>query len=189
MRSLTKGISACVIAVSTLCAGVGTANAVQDRPWWDPTQVIESPVNPNRAEGAVEGVSFTASDSAAKEVSPSDWARVTFTGTGFTPGLYYTVRVTLREPGTGRDWGVYTWLTYRATAEGKIHSNLRVFIPSRAVPGEKVIAVPTVYNAEDVRRDGRPEKADPSCVLQCERVAPLAAYTNLTDPGATITIR
>lgn len=50
------------------------------------------------------------------------------------------------------------------------------------------MGVPTVYNANDVRRDGRPNKVDENCVLQCERVAPLTAWTDYQYPGAIITM-
>lgn len=167
------------------------------RPWWDPTQVIESPVDPEHAEGSVDSVVFTddadgdhviAARRDVQDGAGPRYGRVRIHASGFTPGLYYTMRVVLREAGTGEDWGVYTWLTYRATDAGEINGNLRVLIPSRARPGERVVAVPTIYNANDVRRDGRPEKADPDCVLQCERVAPLAAWTDYDDPRAIVTI-
>ncbi|AZA10208.1 hypothetical protein [Corynebacterium pseudopelargi] len=166
-------------------------SSTDGRPWWDPTKVIEVPVNPDRAEGHVDSVKFTdpqGSHTVHMVPNAPTQAVVQAEASGFTPGLYYTVRVTLREAGTGADWGVYTWLTYKATDEGKLHIKLNTYIPSRAQSGEKVVAVPTVYNANDVRQDGRPNKQDPKCVLECKRVPPLAAWTNYNDPQATITI-
>lgn len=189
MRRILHAALACLVSCAAVMIGTGSASAVSDRPWWDPTYVIESPVNPTRAEGAVESVVLTADNSDSKEVTPDSWVRVKFLGTGFTPGLYYTARVTLREPGTGKDRSTYTWLTYRATEDGKIHGNLRMPLPFSAAPGESIVAVPTIYNANDVRRDGRPKKTDPKCALRCERVAPLAAWTDLTDPQAIVTVK
>ncbi|AZA12316.1 hypothetical protein [Corynebacterium gerontici] len=183
------------MAVITPTASAATfdplISSTDGRPWWDPTKVIEVPVDPSHAEGRVDSVSFTSLEGSHDlEVPPGviteAWVRAE--ASGFTPGLYYTVRVTLREAGSGQDWGVYTWLTYRATEDGKLHIKLKVRVPNRAQSGERIVAVPTVYSANDVRQDGRPKKQDPNCVLQCKRVPPLAAWTNYNDPEATITI-
>ena len=204
-----------VIAVSTVFAGAGPASALgssesgsawklpswstfgDGRPWWDPTYVIETPVNPERSEGEFGPVLFT-DDADCDHVIPKleransgkgpYYGRVQTVASGYAPGKYYTVRITLREAGTGEDWGVYTWLTYKATDEGKLFINLRLQFPSRAKEGEKIVAVPTVYNANDVRRDGRPKKQKPDCTLRCDRVPPLTAFTDYNDPNATITI-
>lgn len=162
------------------------------RPWWDPTKVIESDPEPGHSEGSIENVTYTADADGGKTLRAGDgraYGRVTAEGVGFTPGMYYTVRITLREAGTGEDWGVYTWLTYRATEEGKIHINLRVMSPSRSHPGERIVAAPAIYSADDIRQDGRPHKADKTCILNCKRVAPLARYTDYNNPESIITYK
>lgn len=168
-------------------------SSTNNRPWWDPTQVIEVPVDQAHAEGSVSSVSFTDDATGGHQISVDKgkptYGRVQAEATGFTPGLYYTVRITLREASNGNDWGVYTWQTYKATADGKLHINLRVLIPSRAKSGERVAAGVTVYSADQVRQDGRPKKQDPKCVLNCKRVAPLAAWTNYSDPQGAVTIK
>lgn len=195
------GTCALVLAGTTQASAVGSSvpgssTFGDGRPWWDPTQVIEVPVDPSHAEGDIVGLTFT--DSAdgdhvlpvkkANDGTPPNKARVAFTGVGYTPNLFYTVRVTIREAGSGKDWGVYTWQTYKATEDGKLHVDLSMLIPARAKAGEKIVAVPTVYSATDVRRDGRPNKQDPQCVLNCKRVAPLTAWTDYNASDATITI-
>lgn len=185
----TAALASCIALAPTAMAADHLPN---HRPWWDPTKVLESPVDPARAEGTIENVQLTADGSDSHTVTVTrgtpTYSRVQSTVSGLTPGQYYTVRITLREQGTGDDWGVYTWQAYQATEEGKLHINLRMLIPTRARTGENIIAVPTVYNSNDVRRDGRPAKQDPTCVLECKRVAPLAAWTDLTSPEASITI-
>ena len=201
MKTLSRGVAAaaiCLSALSPVTAGAAQLSSVPSsstfgdgRPWWDPTQVIESPVDPAHAEGQVASVSLVDKDSGGHtqdvSVKGQRRAHVTFEGTGFTPNQYYTARVTLREADTGKDWGVYTWQTYKVGEDGMIHGELNMSIPSRAQAGERIVAVPTIYNADDVRRDGRPNKADPGCTLQCKRVAPLAAWTNYSDPDAVLT--
>lgn len=195
------GTAALVLAGAGQAAAVGSSMPSSStfgdgRPWWDPTQVIEVPADPSHSEGAITGLTFT--DSAdgdhtlvakkANDGTPANKARVAFTGTGYTPNLFYTVRVTIREAGSGKDWGVYTWQTYKATEDGKLHVDLPMLIPARAKAGERIVAVPTVYNATDVRRDGRPNKQDPKCVLQCKRVPPLTAWTDYNAADAIISI-
>lgn len=202
---MVAAVAAATVALSGSPAVAGAAGSSwpthstfgEGRPWWDPTQVIESPVNPDHAEGSVDSVVFT-DEADGDHIIPARanvqdgtgnrYGRVQIHATGFTPGQYYTMRVVLRNAGSGTDWGVYTWLTYQATDAGEINGDLRVLIPSRAKEGEQVVAVPTIYNANDVRRDGRPNKADKKCVIQCKRVPPLAAWTDYDAPEATVTI-
>lgn len=203
--SRASKLATVVGAAALLFAGAGQADAAgssmpgsstfgDGRPWWDPTQVIEVPVDPSHAEGTISGLTFTdAADGdhtlpvrKANDGTPVNRGHVKFTGEGYTPDLFYTVRVTLREAGSGKDWGVYTWQTYKATKDGKLNVDLKLDIPARAQAGEHIVAAPTVYSATDVRRDGRPNKQDPQCVLNCKRVPPLTAWTDYNDANATI---
>lgn len=211
MATRTIARRAAVIAATTLALGTGLAPAalaadsssltssdlldtfdMNKRPAWDPTQVIESPPG-QYAHGSITGLTVTDSADGDKVIEKGDgehYARVQATGVGFHPGERYTVRITGRTAGEGRDWGVYTWLTYKATADGKLHIDLRLYVPvNRAQSGERIIAAPVVYRAQDVRQDGRPEKADPKCVLKCERVAPVASWTDYNDPNGIVTIK
>lgn len=198
LAAITMAFAGSPAMAGTLSSSMPSSSTFGDgRPWWDPTQVIESPVDPNHAEGTINTVVFTDDADGDHVINPKTqindgtgprYGRVQIHATGFTPGLYYTMRVVLREAGTGDDWGVYTWLTYQATDAGEINGNLRLAIPTRAKQGERVVAVPTIYNANDVRRDGRPNKVDSKCVLQCERVAPLAAWTDYNAEDAIVTI-
>ncbi|RAV33224.1 hypothetical protein [Corynebacterium heidelbergense] len=211
MKRTATRAAGIALALAAVVGGAGTAAAQSSgssvpssstfgdgRPWWDPTQVIESPVDPGHSEGEIPSVSFT-DDTDGDHSIPARvpghlneggerYARVQSTATGFAPGKFYTVRITLREAGSGKDWGVYTWQTYKATDDGKLNINLRVSIPTRASEGEKVVAAPAVYSADDVGRDGRPNKVDESCVLQCKTVPPLAAWTDYNNADSIITI-
>lgn len=163
----------------------------------DPTYVIESDVPEGGGEGQFDSVTVTDDADGDHEVpvlvranrgKGPYWARVRAEASGFTPGQSYTVRVTGRAAGTGTNWGVYTWLRYRAGEDGKLHINLRLQLPAtKAHVGEQIVLAPAVYRAEDIRRDGRPEKVTKTCILRCERVAPLARFTDYTDPAATLT--
>ena len=82
---------------------------------------------------------------------------------------------------------VYTWQTYRATEDGKINIDLGIKSPNSTQAGEKLIGTVNVYNANDVRQDGRPQKVDSKCALMCERVAPLASHSDFNDANSTIT--
>ncbi|MBZ8177404.1 hypothetical protein GSS88_06280 [Corynebacterium sp. 3HC-13] len=176
---------------------LGSSGSGGGRPFWDPTQVNEADVKPDHAEGKFGPVTFTdAADGdhvipfleKANAGKGPYYGRVQTVATGYTPGQYYTVRVTLRTADNGADWGVYTWQTYQATAQGELHIDLRIEFPSRAQVGERIVAAPAVYNANDIRRDGRPNKVDPKCVLNCERVAPLTKYKDYSNPDSIITI-
>lgn len=209
-RTATRAASIALV-LAAVAGGAGTATAQtlgssvpssstfgDGRPWWDPTQVIESPVNPAHSEGTIPSVSFTdASD--GDHVIPARVkghlteggdrkGRVKTVATGFAPGKYYTVRVVLREAGTGKDAGVYTWMTYKATEDGKLYIDLKLLIPTNVQEGQRFVGVPTVYSANDVGRDGRPNKIDEACVLQCKTVPPLAAWTDYNNPESIITI-
>lgn len=195
---LALGMSGMIAAQVMASADIfGSSGSSNDRPFWDPTQVNEGDVAPDKSEGNIGTVSFT-DDADGDHVVPflekanagkgPYYGRVKATATGYTPGQFYTVRITLREAGSGKDWGVYTWQTYKATAQGELHIDLRAQFPSRAQKGERVVAAPAVYNANDIRRDGRPNKVDPKCVLNCERVAPLTKYTDYNNPESIITI-
>jgi len=200
---LLTGLAAVVVAAGICSPQAAAADngTSSTSPWWDPTAVIESPVNPARAEGTFDSVSFTDATDGDHEVAlmdtsgpgPLDGRKqprglLVAEASGYTPGQYYTVRVRLHEADSGTPKGTYTWLTYRATDDGRLHIRLPLTLPTSLQAGDRVVGVPTVYNANDVRRDGRPNKVDENCVLQCERVAPLTAWTDYQDPGAIITM-
>ena len=165
-------------------------------PWrvLDPTRVIEVPPTPESTQGTIDSVTFT-DDADGDHVVQNrghirHYGRVLAEASGYVPGETYTVRVTARTAGSGEDWGVYTWQSYTADADGRIHVDLRLYLPvNRAAPGEQVVAAPVIYRAEDVRQDGRPKKQDPECVLGCDRVPPLAAWSDYQDPASTVTFR
>lgn len=205
MKKSARGAVAALLVSTALAAPAAPATAqsseisgaditgsldMNQRPWWDPTQVIESAPGED-AHGQLSGLVVRDATTGSNTITAGSrgaYARVQAQGTGFTPGERYTVRITARTAGEGRDWGVYTWQTYRATDAGELKIDLRLYLPSnRAKAGEKIVAAPVVYKAEDVRQDGRPEKANPECVLKCERVAPVAAWTDYSNPDATIT--
>ncbi|MDO4928098.1 MAG: hypothetical protein Q3976_03420 [Corynebacterium sp.] len=190
MKFVSKAIASAVVAGTLLATPMANAAAVLPswRPSWDPTAVVEADVNPEHAEGTITDVSFTSSADGSKTVKRGQWAHVTATGSDFTPGHYYTVRIVLQTPGDGFDYGVYSWKTYQALEDGTLNLDFQVAIPNRAVSGEQVLAGIRVYSADDVGRDGRPNKVDEDCVLRCETVAPLAATTDLNDEGSIITI-
>ncbi|MBD3689354.1 hypothetical protein H8R18_07420 [Nanchangia anserum] len=191
----TGAVAVCALAGMSQ---VGAANA-QAAWWddWDPTYVIESPVNPQTAQGRFDSVLVTDAADGDHEIpvlihvnrgKGPYYARVQAEASGYTPGAKYTVRITARSAGSGDNWGVYTWQRYTATQDGKLHIDLRLYIPSkRAHVGEQIVAAPAVYKAEDIRQDGRPEKVDKKCVLKCERVAPVTRFEDYTSPDAMIT--
>lgn len=195
--ALALGMSGMIAAQGVASADLLGSSGADGRPFWDPTKVNEAEVDPNHAEGEIGTVSFTDDADGDHEVPFLEkanagkgpyYGRVQTKATGFAPGKYYTVRVTLRNADNGADWGVYTWQTYQATDQGELNIDLRMQFPSRAQKGERVVAAPAVYNANDIRRDGRPNKVDPKCVLNCERVAPLARYKDYNNPESVITI-
>lgn len=190
MKVYSKAITSLLLAGAMLSAPMANAATIFPswRPWWDPTAVVEADVDQDRSEGTISNVEFTSSADGSKTVYPGKWAHVTATGSDFTPGLYYTVRIVLQSAGTGVDYGVYSWKTYQALDDGTLNIDFQVAIPSRAETGEQVLAAVRVYSADDVGRDGRPNKVDEDCVLRCETVPPLAATTDVNDAGATITI-
>ncbi|MGX6968630.1 hypothetical protein [Corynebacterium sp. c7Ub_26] len=190
--SKVSRIAAGTLAATAVVAGSATpamaSSADWPSRWWDPSNVIESPVNPDHAEGALNNVSFTNESDGSHTVKAKSGAtvKVKADGTGFTPGQYYTVRAGLVKSTETSNIVVYTWQTYRATQDGKINIDLGIKSPNSIQPGEKVIGTVNVYNANDVRQDGRPQKVDSKCALMCERVAPLAAHSDFNDANSTI---
>ena len=180
--------------------GAGVALPASAHAGWhdlDPTFVIEAPVDPATAQGHFDSLVVTDAvdddhivpvlDKAPRGLGPQ-YARVQAEASGYTPGEKYTVRVTARAAGTGKNWGVYTWQRYTATEDGKLHIDLKLYLPAnRAHEGEQIVAAPTVYKASDVRQDGRPNKADSSCILQCDRVAPVTRFDDYNSADAMIT--
>lgn len=186
-------IAAGTVAATAIVAGSATpamaSSADWPQRWWDPSNVIESPVNPDHAEGALNNVSFTNKDDGSHTVKAKSGAyvRVKADGTGFTPGQYYTVRAGLVKSTETSNIVVYTWQTYRATEDGRIIIDLGIKSPGSPQAGEQLIGTVNVYNANDVRQDGRPQKVDKKCALMCKRVAPLASHSDFTDANSTIT--
>lgn len=189
MKFYTKAMASALVAGSILAAPMANAGTIFPswRPSWDPTAVVEGDVDPSHSEGNIENVQFSGNDG-SKTVAPGKWTHVTATGTDFTPGQYYTARIVLQTAGDGVDYGVYSWKTYKATDDGTLNLDFQVALPSRAQSGERVLAAIRVYSADDVGRDGRPNKVDEDCVLRCETVPPLAATTDLDNEDAIITI-
>lgn len=194
MRAVLSLAGAAGILATSLAAAPEPAEAMNPWRFLDPTRVIEVPPTPESAQGTIESVSFTDDHDGDHTVQNrghlQHYGRVKAEASGYTPGETYTVRVTAREAGTGDDWGVYTWQSYVADENGRIHVDLRLLIPfnREESPGDQVVAAPVIYRAEDVRQDGRPEKQEPGCVLNCDRVPPLAAWDDYTDPASTITL-
>lgn len=186
-------IAAGILAATAVVAGSATpamaSSADWSQRWWDPSNVIESPVNPDHAEGALNSVSFTNKDDGSHAVKAKSGAtvQVKADGTGFTAGQYYTVRAGLVKSTETSNIVVYTWQTYRATEDGKINIDLGIKSPNSTQAGENLIGTVNVYNANDVRQDGRPQKVDSKCALMCERVAPLASHSDFNDANSTIT--
>lgn len=190
----TCGAAAALVGAASLATA--PAASADPNPWWslDPTKAVEVAPDPATAQGSVGAVTMTddADGDHGMTVtkgsgSGQHYARVTAEATGFTPGTTYTVRVTARESGTGDDWGVYTWQNYTATADGALHINTRLYVPTnRAHAGEEIVAGVTVYRQADVHQDGRPAKQDDKCVFACKRVPPLAAWRTYNDPADTI---
>ncbi|WP_144936200.1 hypothetical protein [Rothia kristinae] len=193
VRSFTRRSTAALAVVgAVLLATAPAADAADWRDWLDPTKVIETDPTPASAQGRIDSLSVTDAADGDHEVPAGTPARahVRAEASGYTPGQTYTVRITARTADTGQDWGVYTWQSYTTDDAGRLHVDLRMSLPgNRAAAGERIVLVPRIYRAEDVRRDGRPAKQNPRCVLHCPRVAPAAAWTDLTDPAATLVFR
>lgn len=109
---LLTGLAAVIVAAGICSPQAAAADngTSSTSPWWDPTAVIESPVNPARAEGTFDSVSFTDAADGDHEVSLMDTSGpgplggrkqprglLVAEASGYTPGQYYTVRVRLHE--------------------------------------------------------------------------------------------